>query len=178
MISLECCQASCWSHTVSARSSAYGIQPIWPSLYASFNFGNSGSFPLKSQSASEAIELLKASVPPTPSGASGDALGSLDDDPMCMHSVTPVSFATESTGSQCPVWMLGSPRRVGSSLKQKARTPRSALRRISATASSTSQSGMMQSGMFIPPEGSHHSSTIQSLYARTQASPRSLSFPS
>src|SRR4051794_26658806 len=105
---------------MSARSSAYGIQPIWPSLYANLSFGNCGSFPLNSQSASDAIELLKASVPPTPSGASGDALGSLDDDPMCMHRVTPVSFATESTGSQCPVWMLGRPSRVGSSLKQNA----------------------------------------------------------
>src|SRR6478672_68819 len=108
-------QGSCWSHTVSARSSAYGIQPIWPSEYASFNFGKSMSLPENNQSASEAIELLNASVPPTPPGASGDAAGLVDDDPMCMHSVTPVSSHTCSTGSQSPLWMVGSFRWWGSS---------------------------------------------------------------
>ena len=103
MRSFECCQLSCWSQTVSARSSAYGIQPIWPSEYASFNFGNSMSLPENNQSASEAIELLNASVPPTPPGASGDAAGLVDDDPMCMHSVTPVSLHTWKTGSQPPL---------------------------------------------------------------------------
>ena len=44
-----------------------------PREYASFSFGNSMSLPEKSQSASDAIELLNASVPPTPPGASGDA---------------------------------------------------------------------------------------------------------
>ena len=68
-----------------------------------------------------------------------------------------------SIGSQYPVWTLGRSSRVGSSEKQTARTPRAALRWISLTASSTSQSGMMQSGMLTPIEGSHHSSTIQSL---------------
>src|SRR3954469_9356242 len=129
----------------------------------------------KSQSASDAIELLNASVPPTPLGASGDAAGLVDDDPICMHSVTPVSSHTCSTGSHSPLWMVGSFRWWGSSLKQNARTPRSALRRISAAASSTSHNGMMQSGMFMPRDGPHHSSTIQSLYALTHASPSSLS---
>ena len=133
------------------------------------------SRPEKSQSANDAIELLNANVPATPSGASGDAAGLLDDDPMCMHKVTPVSLHTSNTGSQWPVWMLGRFSRVGSSEKQNARTPRSALRRTSATASSMSQSGMRHKGRFIPPDGAHHSSTIQSLYARTHASARSLS---
>src|SRR3954468_18004995 len=75
MRSFECCQLSWCSHTVSARSSAYGIQPIWPSEYASFSFGNWMSLPENSQSASDAIELLKASVPPTPPGASGGGAG-------------------------------------------------------------------------------------------------------
>src|SRR5689334_25316261 len=92
MRSFECCQLSCCSHTVSARSSAYGIQPIWPSLYASFSLGNWMSLPEKSQSASDAIELLNASVPPTPPGASGEAAGFVDDEPMGMQSVTPVSL--------------------------------------------------------------------------------------
>ena len=109
------------------------------------------SLPENSQSASDAIELLNASVPPTPPGASGDAAGFVDDEPMCMHSVTPVSLHTWNTGSQPPLWIVGSLRWCGSSLKQNARTPRSALRWISAAASSTSHSGMMQSGMFMPP---------------------------
>src|SRR6266576_5780318 len=102
MRSLECCQLSCWSHTVSARSSAYGIQPIWPSEYASLSFGNWMSLPENSQSASDAIELLNASVPPTPPGASGDAAGFVDEEPMCMHSVTPLSLHTCRSGSQWP----------------------------------------------------------------------------
>src|SRR5215471_929250 len=126
MRSFECCQLSCCSHTVSARSSAYGIQPIWPSEYASFSFGNSMSFPENSQSASDAIELLNASVPPTPPGASGDAAGLVDDEPMCMHNVTPVSLQTWSIGSQPPEWIVGRPRWWGSSLKQIARQPWSA----------------------------------------------------
>src|SRR5207249_2308261 len=109
--------------------------------------GYSISFPENRKSASDAIELLNASVPPTPPGESGDATGSVDDEPMCMHSVTPVSLHTWNTGSHSPVWMLGSPSRVGSSLKQNARTPRSALRWISAAASCTSHIGMMHSGM-------------------------------
>src|SRR5450755_1853833 len=175
MRSFECCQLSCCSQTVSARSSTYGIQPIWPSEYASFSFGNSISLAENNQSARDAIELLNASVPPTPPGASGDAAGFVDDDPMCMHNVTPVSLHTRNTGSQSPLWIVGSLRWWGSSLKQNARTPRSALRWISAAASSTSHNGMMHSGMFNPPDGAHHSSTIQSLYACTQASPRSRS---
>src|SRR3954451_101117 len=128
MRSFERCQLSWGSHTVSARSSAYGIQPIWPSEYASLSFGNSISFAENSQSASDAIELLNASVPPTPFGASGDAAGFVDDEPMCMHSVTPVSLQTQSTGSHPPLWIVGSFRWWGSSLKQNARTPRSAFR--------------------------------------------------
>src|SRR3954468_3940652 len=133
------------------------------------------SFPENSQSASDAIELLNASVPPTPPGASGDAAGLVDDEPMCMHSVTPVSLQTSNTLSQPPLWIVGSFRWCGSSVKQNARTPRSALRWISAAASSTSHSGMMHRGMLSPFDGPHLSSTIQSLYAFTHASPRSLS---
>ena len=118
---------------------------------------------------------MNASVPPTPPGASGDAAGFVDDDPMCMHNVTPVSLHACRTGSHPPLWIVGRFRWCGSSLKQKARTPRAALRRISAAASCTSQSGMMHSGMFMPLDGPHHSSTIQSLYALTHASPRSWS---
>src|SRR5438270_5863125 len=163
MRSFECCQLSCCSHTVSARSSAYGIHPIWRSEDASFSLGNSMSLAENSQSASEAIELLKARVPPTPPGASGDAAGFVDDDPMCMQIVTPQSLQTWKSGSQYPEWIVGSFRWWGSSLKQMARTPRWALRSVSCAASSTSQRGVRHRGMFTPPEGPHHSSTIQSL---------------
>ena len=124
------------------------------------------------------MELLNAKVPPTPPGASGDAAGLVDDEPMCMHKVTPQSLHTWNRGSHPPLWIVGNFRWCGSSLKQMARTPRCALRSVSAAASSTSQSGMRQSGMLTPPDGPHHSSTIQSLYARTQARPSSLSSPS
>src|SRR5947209_6427897 len=177
MRSFECCQLSWCSHTVSARSSAYGIQPIWPSEYASFSFGKVISFAENNQSASDAIELLNASVPPTPPGASGDADGFVDDEPMCMHNVTPLSLHTWNIGSHSPLWIVGSARWCGSSLKQIARQPLSAIRCTSFAASSTSQSGIRQSGMFTPPDGAHHSSIIQLLYASTQASPSSLSLP-
>ena len=96
-------------------------------------------------------------------GASGEAAGIFDDDPMCMHSTVRVSSQIANSGSQYPVWMLGSPRCVGISLKQIARAPRAALRATSATASSTSQSGMRQSGISLPSESPHQSSIIQSL---------------
>src|SRR6478672_5990865 len=48
--------------------------------------------------------------------------------------------------------MLGSPRWVGISLKQIARAPRAALRCTSATARSTSHSGIRQSGSSTPSE--------------------------
>ena len=62
-------------------------------------------------------------------------------------SVTPVSLHTWKTGSHPPLWIVGNFKWCGISLKQKARTPRSALRWISATASSVSHNGMRQSGM-------------------------------
>src|SRR4051812_44912961 len=166
------------SQTLSARSSAYGIQPIWPSEYASLSVGNRTSTPENRKSASDAMELLNDNMMSVDGGASGDAAGIFDDEPMCMHSVVFVSWQSANSGSQYPVWMLGRPRCVGISLKQIARAPRAALRSTSFTASSTSQSGMMQSGMSTPPESAHQSSIIQSLYARTHSSPSSRSLPS
>ena len=61
------------------------------------------SLPENNQSASDANELLNDNVTPTPFGASGDAAGFVDEEPMCMHTVTPVSLHTSSTGSQRPV---------------------------------------------------------------------------
>jgi hypothetical protein len=53
--------------------------------------------------------------------------------------------------------MDGSPRWVGISEKVTAFTPRAALRRISATASPTSHSGIRHSGISRPPLSPHHS---------------------
>src|SRR3954447_15612410 len=112
---------------------------------------------------SEAMELLHDRATETSGGASGEADGIFDDDPMCMQTVVLVSWHTAKNGSQYPVWMLGRPRCVGISLKHTARAPRAALRCTSCAASCASHSGMRQSGMSAPPESPHHSSIIQSL---------------
>ena len=65
--------------------------------------------------------------------------------------------------------MVGSPRWGGISLKHTACTPRAALRRTSAAASSRVPQRHDGSGMRRPPLSPHHSSTIQSLYASTHA---------
>src|SRR5919106_445400 len=103
-------QARCSSHTVSARSRMYGIQPICPSLYASLSSGNWTSLPENSQSLIDAIALLKLSVAATPVGASGDVAGILDDDPMCMLIVVCVSSHAARNGSHSPEWIDGRPR--------------------------------------------------------------------
>lgn len=119
--------------------------------------------PLKRKSIIEAIALLKLREAWTAGGASGEAAGIWLLEPMCMLTTVPVSWQTAKNGSQWPEWIDGSPRWVGISEKVTALTPRAALRRISATARSMSQSGMMQSGISRPPLSPHHSSTIQSL---------------
>ena len=113
---------------------------------------------------------------PTPGGASVDENGSVDDEPTCMHTVVPVS--PHAVEHRVPVPGVDArevePRRQ----LREAHRAHAARRRcaaISLAASSASHSGMMQSGMFTPIEGSHHSSTIQSLYASTHASASSLS---
>ena len=85
---------------LSARSSAYGIQPIWPSEYASFSSGKRTSTPENRKSASDAIELLNDSMMSVDGGASGDAAGIFDDEPMCMHSTVRVSSHIANSGSQ------------------------------------------------------------------------------
>src|SRR6478752_5242564 len=101
----------------------------------------------------------------TASGASGDDVIVLVPEPMCMATTVPVSAHAWKNGSQYPEWMLGSPSHDGSSENATARTPRAALRRTSAAASSASHSGTRQSGMSRPLLPAHHSSTCQSLYA-------------
>src|SRR5947208_15453956 len=124
----------------------------------------------------DAMALLKLSVACTAAGASGDAAGIDDDEPMCMLIQTSPSAQAAKNGSQWSVWIDGSPSLGGISLKHTACTPRSLLRRISAAAMSASHRGTMMSGIRRPPLSPHHSSTIQSLYARMHASPTSLSW--
>ncbi len=111
----------------------------------------------------DAMELLNDSDAATATGASLDVAGMRDDEPMCMLTVVCVSWQAARNGSQKSVWIDGRPRCGGISLKHTACTPRSALRRTSAAASSASHSGTIASGMRAPPESAHHSSTIQSL---------------
>src|SRR5581483_465818 len=119
--------------------------------------------PENRKSDNDAMALPKLSVAVTATGASPDVAGIFDDDPMCMHTHVSVSSHAAKNGSQCPLWMLGSPRWGGISLKHTALPPRAAFRRTSAAASAGSHSGMSVSGMSRPPLSPHHSSTIQSL---------------
>ena len=78
----------------------YGIQPIWPSLYASFSSGKRTSTPENRKSLMDAMALLKLRVAATAGGASGEAAGIFDDDPMCMFTVVCVSWQAAKNGSQ------------------------------------------------------------------------------
>src|SRR3974390_3319436 len=100
------------------------------------------STPENKKSHSDAMALPKLSVAATATGASPDVAGILDDDPMCMHTVVAVSWQAAKNGSQWPVWMLGSPRWGGISLKHTAWQPRAAVGRTSSAASDAPQRGV------------------------------------
>ena len=97
-------------------------------------------------------------------------------EPMCIATTVPVSAHAAKKGSQYPEWMLSSPNHGGSSENATAFTPRAALRRTSAAASSTSHRGTRHNGIRRPALPAHHSSTCQSLYASTHSRASSLSF--
>ena len=96
---------------------------------------------------------------------------------MCVQTGMPASAHAANTGSQYRrrSWTEGSPSAAGFSEKVTARAPFAAQRSTSATARSASQSGRMTSGIRRPGTAPHHSSIIQSLYARTHARPSSRS---
>src|ERR1700674_1881093 len=102
--------------------------------------------PENRKSTNEKVGWVCVSVDPTAGGASAEVEGIFDDEPMCMLTTVPVSAQARKNGSQYPLWMLGSPRWGGISLKHTARTPRAALRRTSAAALWASHNGMRQSG--------------------------------
>src|SRR5689334_12228217 len=85
-------QARFSSHTVSARSRMYGIQPIWPSLYAIVRSVYFVKTPLINQSTIEKQQLANVSVEPTAAGASADVDGIFEPLPMCMLIVTLASL--------------------------------------------------------------------------------------
>ena len=92
--------ARCSTHTSSARSRMYGIQPIWPSEYASFRSGWRTSTPEKRKSVSDDIAFPKLRVACTAGGASGEVAGIFDDEPMCMHTTVSVCSHAAKNGSQ------------------------------------------------------------------------------
>src|SRR6478736_4856522 len=126
---------------------------------------------------SDSALLPKMLTACTASGASSDDVTVRVPEPMCMATAVPVSAHAAKNGSQYPEWIDGSPNHGGSSENATARTPRAALRRTSAAASSASHSGTRHNGMSRPWEPAHHSSTCQSLYASTHSFESSLSFP-
>src|SRR6201986_2321725 len=140
---LVCAQPWLSSHTWSTRWSAYGMHPIWLSAYMSCSAGWRTRTPDIRKSINDDIALPNARVALTDGGASGDAAGIFDDDPMCIATTVRVSAHAAKKGSQYPVWIVGRPRWYGSSLKHTACTPRAALRCTSAAASSASHNGMI-----------------------------------
>ena len=51
----------------------------------------------------EAIAFPNERVAATAAGASTDVAGIFDDEPMCMHTVTPCAAHDAKNGSQCPL---------------------------------------------------------------------------
>src|ERR1035441_6026814 len=98
-------------------------------------------------------------------GASEEMTGMVDDDPTCMHTTLPVSWAAAMTGSQYRFgsWIVGSPSGSGFSENAKAVAPLAAHRSISLAAAGGSHRGIIIRGMKRPGTVPHHSSIIQSL---------------
>src|SRR3977135_1129010 len=117
---LVCAQPWLSSQTWSTRWRAYGIQPIWLSAYISLSAGWRTSTPDIRKSMSDDMALPNANVALTDGGASGDAGGIFDDEPMCIATTVPVSAHAAKNGSQEPLWIVGRPRWEGNSLKHTA----------------------------------------------------------
>src|SRR5207237_3022294 len=100
----------------------------------SATFGEGTSSREKSQSAIDCSASSCVKVEPTAGGASADVEGIFDPDPLCIQMTVPVSSHAATNGSQKRPTSCtdGRPRLGGCSLKQTARTPRSALRRTSS----------------------------------------------
>src|SRR3989442_673201 len=84
----------------SARSSTYGIQPIWPSAKQMRRAGKRSSRPENSQSVRAMAGVTNTIVASTAGGASGDDVIQRDPDPMCMNTTVSVSAQAAKNGSQ------------------------------------------------------------------------------
>ena len=122
---------------------------------------------------SDAIALLKLSVAATATGASADVAGIFDDDPMCMH--TTVFGVLARREERVPV--------AGVDARQpEVRRDLAEAHRVHAARRVAPDLGGRELGVPQRDDGQrdrgarrespHHSSTIQSLYACTHASPR------
>ena len=66
----------------------------------SFKFGMRSNVPEKMKSRTEPIELTKTRLELTMNGASAEVEKTWELEPMCMHSVVPVSTQVRNRGSQ------------------------------------------------------------------------------
>jgi hypothetical protein len=96
-------------------------------------------------------------------GASRAVITSLEEEPMCRHTMVPSSTHACQNGSQWASWKLGSLRCDGFSENETAWHPFAALRRTSAAIAAGSQIGRSMSRMNRPGALPHHSSMCQSL---------------
>jgi hypothetical protein len=82
-------------------------------------------------------------------GDSSDIVYRRLEEPICMHTMVPVSSHAAMRGSQWPsrLWIVGRPNMAGFSENETARDPFAAVRRTSAAASTGSQRGMRVNGM-------------------------------
>ena len=78
----------------------YGIQPIWPSEYASFRFGRLHEHTGEQEVGQRRHRVAEAQRRLHRGGASGDVAGICDDEPMCMHTTVCVSSHAAKNGSQ------------------------------------------------------------------------------
>src|SRR5512141_1461741 len=106
--------------TVSMRSSWNGIQPTWLSAYASLILGKRSSDLDHTQSFTEPCAFCALSDIDTASGASGDVVGIVDDEPMCMLTIVSVSWHASHSTSQSPVYIDEKPSFEGFSVKAMA----------------------------------------------------------
>src|SRR5690242_11979864 len=99
----------------------------------------------------------------TSGGDADDGFDTRPEEPVCRLMTVPVSAHAAKKGSQKESYTLGKPSASGFSEKLTARTPRSALRRISAAATSASRNHGSWHGMNRCRSVAHHVSTTQSL---------------
>src|SRR6476660_3251540 len=117
--------------------------------------------------------LTGNSVTATSVGLSADGRATEPDAPTWRLMTVSVSSHARKNTSHAPECTDGNPSRSGVSGNDTARNPRAALARTSSAATDASASHGSWQGTTRSGCDPHHSSSIQSLYARKQASPSS-----